>query len=204
MYAKERVHPVITDIDSEKLERLYAELRRESMIGTGSIPITVRYLESIVRMSEAFARMHLRDHVRQDDIDHAIAVCVRSFISAQKQSVKRVLSRVFDKYMVAFQDQEQLLMHCLSEMEREAFSMEYYKTDVIPTSVKLSMQDLELRVRVVFVCCVEAVSICAHAVDEEQTPQAREMSIHTIEPSFYQSPAFTANFMLAGKTIVSK
>lgn len=61
---------------------------------TGGIPITVRYLESIIRMSEAFARMHLRDFVRQDDVDRAISVTVRSFISAQKYSVKRQMEKV--------------------------------------------------------------------------------------------------------------
>jgi DNA replication licensing factor MCM2 len=146
MYARDRTRPSIADVDGTKLERLYAELRRESMVGTGSIPITVRYLESIVRMSEAFARMHLRDHVRQDDIDAAIAVCIRSFVSAQKQSAKKALGRVFDKYVAAFQDQEQLLLHVLGEMEREVLSMSYYKTADMPGSVALEVEDLEMRV----------------------------------------------------------
>lgn len=38
------------------------------------MPIAVRHLESIVRMAEAHARMHLRDHVRRDDVDMAIKV----------------------------------------------------------------------------------------------------------------------------------
>ena len=37
----------------------YAELRRES-IHAGGIPIAVRHIESIIRMAEAHARMHLR------------------------------------------------------------------------------------------------------------------------------------------------
>ena len=33
---------------------------------TGSIPITVRHLESMIRMAEAHARMHLRDYVHDE------------------------------------------------------------------------------------------------------------------------------------------
>ena len=52
---------------------LYAELRAQSSVA-GGVPIAVRHIESIVRMSEASARMHLRDHVRRDDVDLAIKV----------------------------------------------------------------------------------------------------------------------------------
>ena len=37
----------------------YAELRRAS-IHAGGIPIAIRHIESIIRMTEAHARMHLR------------------------------------------------------------------------------------------------------------------------------------------------
>ena len=43
---------------------MYSELRRESM-STGSVPITVRHIESILRMAEASAKMHLREFVSQ-------------------------------------------------------------------------------------------------------------------------------------------
>ena len=33
------------------------------------MPIAVRHLESIIRMAEAHAMMHLREHVSDDDVD---------------------------------------------------------------------------------------------------------------------------------------
>jgi DNA replication licensing factor MCM2 len=42
MYAREKIHPKLHQMDQEKVARLYSELRRESM-ATGSVPITVRY-----------------------------------------------------------------------------------------------------------------------------------------------------------------
>ena len=50
------------DIENEKVSRMYSELRRESM-ATGSIPITVRHIESVIRLAEANAKMHLRNRV---------------------------------------------------------------------------------------------------------------------------------------------
>ncbi|KAJ3369255.1 MCM DNA helicase complex subunit [Kappamyces sp. JEL0680] len=144
VYARDHVRPTLQGIDVEKLEKLYSELRRESMIGA-SIPITVRYLESIVRMSEAFARMHLRDNVRQDDIDHAIAVTIRSFISAQKQSVKASLTKVFDKYLSLEKDDFELLHHVVGEIEKEHIRFNFYQRDVMPDQVSFDVEDLELR-----------------------------------------------------------
>jgi DNA replication licensing factor MCM2 len=50
---------------------VYAELRRESAVSQG-MPIAVRHLESIIRMSEAHAAMHLREYVNEQDVDTAI------------------------------------------------------------------------------------------------------------------------------------
>ena len=51
---------------------------------TGGVPIAVRHIESIMRMSEAHARMHLREYVRDDDVDMAVRTMLESFIQAQK------------------------------------------------------------------------------------------------------------------------
>ncbi|KAH9248693.1 hypothetical protein BASA81_013627 [Batrachochytrium salamandrivorans] len=146
IYAREHVRPTLRDVDVDKLEKLYSELRRESMIG-GAIPITVRYLESIIRMSEAFARMHLRDTVRQDDIDHAISVTIRSFISAQKHSVKKSLSRVFDKYITTDADMHELLNHVLSDILKEHMRFEYLRGDGVVGCVEIDCEEFGLRAK---------------------------------------------------------
>lgn len=93
MYAREKIHPKLHQLDEDKLSRLYSELRRESLV-SGSIPITVRHLESMVRLAEAHAKMHLREYVRSDDVDMAIKVALESFISAQKFSMMNTLRKV--------------------------------------------------------------------------------------------------------------
>ena len=58
------------------------------------VPIAVRHIESIIRMSEAHARMHLRSYVSQEDVDMAIRVLLDSFISTQKFGVQKALQKV--------------------------------------------------------------------------------------------------------------
>jgi len=55
------------------------DIRKNSNIH-GGIPIAVRHIESVIRMSEAFAKIHLRDFVKAEDIDFAIKMMVTSFI----------------------------------------------------------------------------------------------------------------------------
>ena len=42
-------------MESAKVSKMYSDLRRESM-ATGSIPITVRHIESVIRLAEANAK----------------------------------------------------------------------------------------------------------------------------------------------------
>jgi len=61
----------------------------------------VRHLESILRISESFAKMRLSDYCSSVDIDRAIAVAIDSFVGSQKVSCKKALARAFAKYTLA-------------------------------------------------------------------------------------------------------
>jgi len=62
----------------------------------------VRHIESMIRMSEAHARMHLRQHVTQEDVDMAIRVLLDSFISTQKFGVQKALQKVLKEILCLF------------------------------------------------------------------------------------------------------
>ncbi|KAJ9205337.1 hypothetical protein DTO164E3_1315 [Paecilomyces variotii] len=100
LYARERCHPKLYQIDQDKVARLFADMRRESL-ATGAYPITVRHLEAIMRIAEAFCKMRLSEYCSSQDIDRAIAVTVESFIGSQKVSCKKALSRAFAKYTLS-------------------------------------------------------------------------------------------------------
>ncbi|KAL4954328.1 MCM2/3/5 family-domain-containing protein [Aspergillus filifer] len=100
LYAREHCQPKLYQIDQDKIARLFADMRRESL-ATGAYPITVRHLEAIMRIAEAFCKMRLSEYCSAQDIDRAIAVTVDSFIGSQKVSAKRALSRTFAKYTLS-------------------------------------------------------------------------------------------------------
>ncbi|KAB5577528.1 DNA replication licensing factor mcm2 [Coniochaeta sp. 2T2.1] len=97
LYARERCSPKLYHMDEDKVARLFADMRKESL-ATGAYPITVRHLEAIIRISEAFCRMRLSEYVSAQDMDRAIAVTVDSFVGSQKVSCKKALARAFAKY----------------------------------------------------------------------------------------------------------
>ncbi|KVH95745.1 DNA replication licensing factor MCM2 [Cynara cardunculus var. scolymus] len=122
-YAKLNVFPRLHDADLDKLTQVYAELRRESSHGQG-VPIAVRHIESMIRMSEAHARMHLRQHVTQEDVDMAIRVLLDSFISTQKFGVQKALQKSFKKYMTFKKDFNAIVLHLLNQLVKEALHFE--------------------------------------------------------------------------------
>lgn len=122
-YAKLNIFPRFHDSDMEKLTQVYAELRRESSHGQG-VPIAVRHIESMIRMSEAHARMHLRQHVTEEDVDMAISVLLNSFISTQKYGVQRALQKSFRKYITYKMDYNRMLLNLLQEIVNRALRFE--------------------------------------------------------------------------------
>ena len=158
-YAKNFVKPVLADVDAEKVASLYAELREASQ-ASGGVPIAIRHIESVLRMAEASARIHLRDHVREDDVDLAIKVMLDSFLAGQKVSVRRLLEKSFRKYINYGEENSELLMHQLSALHRDALltdhlargaseglhqpqpSVRIYVTDLLRKAGDLGIYDL--------------------------------------------------------------
>ncbi|CAK9298296.1 unnamed protein product [Gordionus sp. m RMFG-2023] len=145
MYAKERIHPKLTTIDQDKIAKLYATLRKESML-TGSIPITVRHIESIIRLSEAHAKMRLRQYVNEDDVNMAIRIVLESFIDTQKYGVMRTMKKTFSKFLSYKKDNDELLLYLLKQLSQEylSFYRARHAQDEIQTltNIKISEKDL--------------------------------------------------------------
>ncbi|KAI7904580.1 MCM2/3/5 family-domain-containing protein [Cokeromyces recurvatus] len=146
MYAREKIQPKLQQVDEDKLSRLYSELRRESL-ANGSIPITVRHLESMIRLAEANAKMHLREYVRSDDVDMAIRVALDSFISAQKYSMMKILRRRFMKFIRNSRDDYELLFATLDDIcteKRKLYQLRYRR---LPNEVTITLSEFENRAR---------------------------------------------------------
>eukprot|EP01147_Barroeca_monosierra_P002807 gene2807-5650_t len=144
-YARRNVHPKLQQMDQDKIAKLYGELRRESQL-TGSVPITVRHIESMIRIAEAHARMHLRDYVREDDVNMAIRVTLTSFIESQKFSVMKNMRRKFQKYITYKQDNNEILLFLLLNLHQETLSFHQtrYNED-IPPVIEIDVDDFVAR-----------------------------------------------------------
>ncbi|GAA5795697.1 MCM2/3/5 family-domain-containing protein [Helicostylum pulchrum] len=146
MYAREKIQPKLQQVDEDKLSRLYSELRRESL-ASGSIPITVRHLESMIRLAEAHAKMHLREYVRSDDVDMAIRVALDSFISAQKFSMMKILRRRFMKFIRNSRDDHELLFATLDDIFTEKRKIYQLRNKRLPTELSVSISEFESKAK---------------------------------------------------------
>jgi replicative DNA helicase Mcm len=72
-YARRKIVPKLTQSASDKIKDFYVELRGKSK-GTGSVSITPRYLEGLVRLAEANAKAKLNDTVEVEDAEVAISL----------------------------------------------------------------------------------------------------------------------------------
>ncbi|XP_065569398.1 DNA replication licensing factor mcm2-like [Artemia franciscana] len=165
IYARERVHPKLHQIDQDKIAKMYSELRRESM-ATGSIPITVRHIESMIRLSEAHARMHLRDYVHEDDVNMAIRVMLESFIDTQKYSVMKSMRKNFSRYLSYRRDNNELLYFLLRQLFQDQATYIRNRYGDENNRVEISEKDL--------------------------ADKARQINIHDLSV-FYESDIFKSN-----------
>ncbi len=72
-YARRYIRPVLTDEAKQKIKEYYVDLRKQGK-ESGSVPITPRYLEGLVRLAEASAKMRLSERVEARDADVAIGL----------------------------------------------------------------------------------------------------------------------------------
>lgn len=73
-YARNHIHPVISSQAGDALARRYVELRKvgeDPRSAERRITATTRQLESMIRLSEAHARMRFSQTVEEDDVEEA-------------------------------------------------------------------------------------------------------------------------------------
>lgn len=130
----------------EYILAVYQELRRESCTFDG-VSITVRHLESMLRMSEAHARMHLRERVTFEDTDFAVRMMVETFIQTQKFSVQRGLRRKLQKYLNCGKPTDAVMVKTLEEMIQNVVEDFRLKGRAVPNVVSVSRRDIERKAK---------------------------------------------------------
>ncbi|XP_072163403.1 DNA helicase MCM8-like [Diadema setosum] len=78
-YARKYAHPKLIPEAASVLQNFYLELRRQHQ-GMDSTPITTRQLESMIRLTEARARLELREQASQADAEDVVELMKYSMI----------------------------------------------------------------------------------------------------------------------------
>ena len=90
-FAKSKCNPILSEEAANKLNRFYIEIRQQvdefekESTKKSSVPITVRQLEAIIRISESLARMELTNRVSTSHVDEAIRLFQLSTMNAVSQ-----------------------------------------------------------------------------------------------------------------------
>lgn len=78
-YAKKYVHPVLTPAAAKVLQKMYLTMRAGSTSGQ-TLPVTTRHLESLIRLSQARARVDLREEVTERDAEDVVQLLQESML----------------------------------------------------------------------------------------------------------------------------
>lgn len=89
-YARRFVHPKLSEEAGEILQKFYLRIRSEHAT-RDSTPITNRQLESLIRLSEARARLELRDVVTKKDAEEVVELME---VGLQIRVIRRFCSKL--------------------------------------------------------------------------------------------------------------
>jgi replicative DNA helicase Mcm len=76
--------PTLDDVVSHKIERFYQKMREMSSSEADSLPVGIRQLEAIIRMSQAHAKLFFRTKVAEDDVKAIFDLLGKSYMSFNK------------------------------------------------------------------------------------------------------------------------
>ncbi|MBN2336516.1 minichromosome maintenance protein MCM [Candidatus Bathyarchaeota archaeon] len=120
-YAK-MVKPAITDEVIERFKDFYVKMRSASVEGgeAAAVAITARQLESLVRLAEARARVHLRKEISVEDAEAVINLMQKSLeqVGIDIQTGQIDIDILYTGKSRSLQNQLQKVLQVVNEMER--------------------------------------------------------------------------------------
>jgi replicative DNA helicase Mcm len=124
-YANRYVIPQLTPEASEEIENFYVNLRKSAEGGAAPVPITARQLESLVRLSEARAKMALRSRVTKEDAQAAIRLMEESLrmVALDQVTGKIDIDRVVSTMSASQRSSSDIILKAMKDMESEGSSV---------------------------------------------------------------------------------
>ncbi len=122
-YARKNYFPKLSEEAKERIKQFYLDLRGQYKKEDAIVSILARNLEALVRMSEAYAKMALRDKVLKEDVDEIIKLFKRflkdtgydketgkfdvdMILMGQPRSKTNKLTRVYDRLKELFEENQ--------------------------------------------------------------------------------------------------
>lgn len=114
------IKPVLTPEAEERLHNFYLKMREASKEG-GSIAITLRQLESLVRIAEARARAALRSEVTAEDAEAAVLIVSRSLqdVGIDLETMKFDIDTIMTGKPKSLRDKITAILDLVVELQRE-------------------------------------------------------------------------------------
>merc|ERR1712151_613081 len=81
------IKPKITEEAHARLVKCYKKLREDRTYVRGACGVTVRQLESLIRLSEAIARVHLSDKITADFVSQAFELQLGTLKRAERENI---------------------------------------------------------------------------------------------------------------------
>lgn len=124
-YANRYVIPQLSPEASEEIENFYVNLRKSAEGGAAPVPITARQLESLVRLSEARAKMALRTKVTKEDAQAAIRLMEESLrmVALDQVTGKIDIDKVVSKMSASQRSSSDIILKAMKDMESEGVSV---------------------------------------------------------------------------------
>lgn len=85
-YAR-NLKPELKNNVHKKLVEKYVNMRQESLINNNNYRMTVRHLESMIRLSEALAKLHCDTEVREEYVDEAARLLSSSVVEIKGENI---------------------------------------------------------------------------------------------------------------------
>ena len=122
-YANRYVLPQLTTEAAEVIENFYVDLRK-SAEGGAAVPITARQLESLVRLSEARARMALQSKVSKEDAQAAVRLMEDSLrmVALDRVTGKIDIDKLVSKMSASQRSSSDVIIKAIRDMESEGTS----------------------------------------------------------------------------------
>ena len=122
-YANRYVIPQLTTEAAEVIENFYVDLRK-SAEGGAAVPITARQLESLVRLSEARAKMALQPKVSKEDAQAAVRLMEDSLrmVALDRVTGKIDIDKLVSRMSASQRSSSDIIIKAIRDMEAEGSS----------------------------------------------------------------------------------